>query len=103
MIIFLKKHKIQWQGLGKIRTNGSIIKTDANALNLPIKTQKFLKSIFKQEEEFIFPMTCYPCTNQYQEVIFFAKLMYLSSHLEKKEKKECLSYFSPSYTGSFFS
>lgn len=29
-------------------------------------------------------MTCYPCTNQYQEVIFFAKLMYLSNHLEKK-------------------
>ena len=35
-------------------------------------------------------MTCYPCTNQYQEVIFFAKLMYLSSHLEKKEKKRML-------------
>lgn len=44
-------------------------------------------------------MTCYPCTNKYQEVIFFAKLMYLSNHLEKKE---CMSYFSPSYKGSFF-
>ena len=29
-------------------------------------------------------MTCYPRTNLYQEVIFFANLMYLSSHLERK-------------------
>ena len=29
-------------------------------------------------------MTCYPRTNLHQEVIFFANLMYLSSHLERK-------------------
>ena len=33
-------------------------------------------------------MTWYPCTNRYQEVIFFANLMYLSSHLGKKKKKK---------------
>ena len=44
---FFKKHKIQWQGLGQIRTNRLIIKIDVNALNLPIKTQRFFKSILR--------------------------------------------------------